>query len=326
MNQIFSIFTLLADWLTFSVFKLAEGSKVAHSVHFFIEDLSKIFVLLIVLIYLIALLRASLNIERARDFLKGKNRFTGYLLAALLGAVTPFCSCSSIPIFIGFISAGIPIGATMAFLITSPVINEVAILIMGNELGLTFMLTYLLTGLFIGVVAGWFFDLIKADRFVVPLGNSAQTTSAQRKELSFKDRNNFAIEEVKEIVGRVYLWVIVGIGAGAIFHGWVPAEWVERHLGGENTFWTVPLASLVAIPLYSDATAIIPIAQSMLEKGLPLGTTLTFMLSVVGASLPGFILLKQVMKKELLISFFLLLLVLFSMVGWLFNGLEPYLL
>lgn len=316
----------LADWLTFSVLNLSPETRLAEAVHFFILDSVKILILLIVLIYLIAFVRASLDMNRIRDFLHGKNRFLAYFLASVLGAVTPFCSCSSIPVFIGFTAAGIPVGITMAFLITSPVINEVAILIMGAELGVRFMLAYLVTGIAAGISGGWFFDLIKADRFIIRPKTAAAASGCccQQKSLTISDRHTFAWSEMTGVLNKIWYWVLAGIGIGAFLHGWVPAQWVQTHLSGGGL--TVPLASLIAIPLYSDATAIIPIIRTMMEKGLPLGTALTFMLSVVGASLPGFVLLKQVMKKELLISFFCLLLVLFTLVGWLFNALEPLLL
>lgn len=336
MRDFFSLFTRLADWLAYDALGLAAETKLADAAHFFIEDITKIYFMLIVLIYLIALLRSSLNIERARDFLMGKSRYLGYFLAAAFGAITPFCSCSSIPVFIGFVSAGIPVGTTMAFLITSPVINEVAVLIMGSELGASFMVSYVVVGLAVGMLGGWFFDCIKADRFVVAIGAKSKAACdcagdkagaapvRAKRKIPFKERHAFALEELRAILSKIWYWVIIGIGVGALFHGWVPAEWVEANLTAG--WWKVPLASVIAIPLYSDATAVIPLAQSMLSKGLPLGTTLTFMLSVVGASLPGFVLLKQVMKKELLIGFFFLLLGLFSLVGWLFNAIEPWII
>ena len=342
MNSIFSIFTILADKLVYNLLGLSEGSKLADSLHFFVEDVTKISVLVIILIYLIGLTRASMNIEKVRDYLKGKNKLIGYFLAAVFGAVTPFCSCSSIPLFLAFTSARIPIGITMSFLITSPIINEVAVLLLGTMLGWKFTFVYIIVGILAGIVGGYFFDLIKAERHLTPLGhksieiadkttptvqrcncNGTCTTTKPQKP-SWKKRHKFAKGEVKEIVGRIWKYIILGIAIGAAFHGFVPTSWVENNLGAGN-WWNVPIASILGIPLYSNATGIIPIAESMLIKGVPIGTTLCFMMSVVGASFPEFILLKQVMKPKLLVLFFFLLLTMFTLVGWLFNIIAPIL-
>ncbi len=344
MNTILGIFTLLADKIVYGVLGLNSKSRLAESLHFFIEDVTKILVLVVILIYLIGLLRASMNMERIRDYLKGQHKFVGYLLAAIFGAVTPFCSCSSIPLFLAFTSARIPIGITMSFLITSPIINEVAVLLLGTLLGWKFTLAYIIIGLLAGIIGGYFFDLIKAERYLTPLGNKsltmAERNAAQEadcgckdgctvqpqktKAVSWRKRHEFAKSEVREIVGRIWKYVILGIAVGAIFHGFVPAAWVQTHLGANN-WWSVPLASIIGIPLYSNATGVIPIAESMLLKGVPIGTTLCFMMSVVGTSFPEFILLKQVMRPRLLLIFFLLLLTIFTLVGWIFNFSAPLL-
>ena len=343
MNSIFKIFTMLADEITYNMLGLNPEEKLGSSIHFFIEDVSKILVLVVILIYLIGLARASLNIEKVRDYLQGRHRFIGYLLAAIFGAITPFCSCSSIPLFLAFTSARIPIGITMAFLITSPIVNEVAVLLLGTMLGWKFTLVYIGIGLFAGIIGGYFFDLIKAERYLTPLGNKSlelaeknscveETASCNCKtrpnhgtlSQTWSARHEFAKGEVREIVGRIWKWVILGIAVGAIFHGFVPAEWVEKYLGA-GSWWSVPAASILGIPLYSNATGVIPVAESMLLKGVPLGTTLCFMMSVVGASFPEFILLKQVMRVRLLGIFFIMLLTIFTLVGWLFNYLAPIL-
>lgn len=337
MNKIFSIFTILADTIVYGLFGLTPESKLADSLHFFIEDVTKILVLVVILIYLIGLARASMNIERVRDYLQGRHRLLGYFLAAVFGAITPFCSCSSIPLFLAFTSARIPIGITMSFLITSPIINEVAVLLLGTMLGWKFTAVYISVGIIAGIVGGYFFDLIKAEKYLTPLGNKslemAETCSRKdkscptpaptvRAEQSWRERHEFAKNEVKEIVGRIWKYVLIGIAVGAVFHGFVPASWVEKNLGA-GSWWSVPVASIIGIPLYSNATGVIPIAESMLLKGIPIGTTLCFMMSVVGASFPEFILLKQVMKPKLLIVFFIMLLIMFTLVGWFFNIVAP---
>lgn len=333
----FKIFTDLASWLTYSIFGLSPESKMGGALHFFIEDVSKIFVLLVVMIYVIALLRASLNVEKVRDYLAGKHRGIGYLLGSGFGAITPFCSCSSIPVFLGFTSAGIPVGITMAFLITSPLINEVAVLLLMSLLGWKFTLLYVVVGVSVGILGGLFLDAIKAERWLQSFAKAAllrgqehlatdgNNNSAESSALSMKARHEFAKDEAYEIFGRVWKWVIIGVGLGALLHGFVPDGWIQAHLG-DGQWWSIPAAVLLGIPLYSNATGIIPIMESLITHGLPVGTTLAFCMSTVAASFPEFILLKQVMQWRLLGILFCVLLVAFTCVGWIFNALESFLL
>lgn len=328
----FEIFTRLADWLVYDLAGLPATEKVGQALHFFVEDTSKIFVLLIVMIYLIALIRASLKVERVRDFLAGKHRGAGYLMGAGFGAVTPFCSCSSIPIFLGFTSAGIPVGITMAFLLTSPLINEVAVLLLLSLLGWKFTVVYILVGMAVGIVGGFFLDAIKAERWLQSFAakaleqgrHNAPVGSAAVESMSMSARHQFAKEETLEIFGRVWKWVIIGVGLGAALHGFVPDGWIEANLG-DGQWWTVPSAVLVGIPLYSNATGVIPVMESLINNGLPIGTTLAFCMSTVAASFPEFILLKQVMQWRLLAILFAMLLFAFTLVGWVFNFLFPVL-
>lgn len=319
-----SIFTKFADLIIYQWFGMSRDSHLAGSLHFFIEDTTKIFALIVVMIYVIAWARAALNIERVRDYLSGKHRLFGYFAAASFGAVTPFCSCSSIPLFLGFTQARIPIGITMSFLITSPIINEVAIVLLGSLLGWKFTACYVAVGILAGVVGGAFIDLIKAEKYLTPLAESAQGNAgaagqhAEKKKMGMKDRHDFAADELKTIFSRVWKWVLIGVGLGALLHGIVPESFVVKYLGA-GQWWTVPGATLLGIPLYSNASGVIPVAESLLNKGLPVGTTLAFMMSTVAASFPEFMMLKQVMKPKLLVIFFLLLLVMFTSVGWIFN-------
>lgn len=320
-----SIFTKLADWLTYDLFGLASDSKLGGSVQFFIEDTTKIFFLLILMIYVIALIRASLNIEAVRDYLAKNNKFLGYLMGSTFGAITPFCSCSSIPIFLGFTSAGIPVGITISFLLTSPLINEVAILLLLSLVGWEITVIYVVIGMAVGIAGGILLDLIHAERLLQPFALKAYQTAAVtdgkpnvRPKLSFKQRHEFAKVELWDILGRVWIWVFVGVGLGAALHGFVPDSWFEANLGS-GQWWSVPLAVLVGIPLYSNATGVIPVMESLIVKGLPLGTTLAFCMSTVAASFPEFILLKQVMTWKLLAIIFVLLLTSFTLVGWLIN-------
>jgi uncharacterized membrane protein YraQ (UPF0718 family) len=315
---------------------LSSESKLGDAVHFFIEDVSKIFVLLVFMIYVIALLRASLNVETVRNYLAGKNRGVGYFMGATFGAMTPFCSCSSIPIFLGFTSAGIPVGITMSFLLTSPLINEVAILLLMSLLGWKFTLLYIVVGMSVGILGGLFLDSIKAERWLQSFAAEAlkkgqsnplsttQLNAGKSPSLSARERHEFAKAEAFEIFGRVWKWVIIGVGLGAALHGFVPDGWIEQHLG-DGQWWSVPAAVLLGIPLYSNATGVIPIMESLIKNGLPVGTTLAFCMSTVAASFPEFILLKQVMQWRLLAIVFLMLLVAFTLVGWIFNFFTPFL-
>ena len=321
------IFTQLADWLVYDVLALSTETKLGDALHFFVEDTSKIFALLFLMIYFIAWLRASMNIERVRDYLARKNRGLGYVLGAGFGALTPFCSCSSIPVFLGFTSAGIPVGITMAFLLTSPVINEVAVLLLVSLLGWQFTLLYVVVGISVGIAGGFFLDSIHAERWLQPFAakayqkaNSTATTSAAApaEKPSLADRHQFAKEETRDIIARVWIWVFVGVGLGAALHGFVPDGWLQAHLG-DGQWWSVPAAVLLGIPLYSNATGVIPVMESLITKGLPVGTTLAFCMSTVAASFPEFILLKQVMQWRLLAIVFALLLFAFTLAGWIFN-------
>ena len=321
------IFTVTAEWLIYTLLDFSTTTRLGNALHFFVEDILKIYVLLVIMIYLIALIRAGINAERIRDYLKGKHRGIGYIAGSIFGAVTPFCSCSSIPLFLGFTSARIPLGITMAFLITSPMINEVAIILLGSILGIKFMALYIITGLSAGILGGFFLDAIHAERFLTKIGNTALAMEATdgsdgdpsvQKRLTLSDRHNFAKAELKEIFGRVWKWVLIGVGLGAVLHGFVPESFIVSKLG-DGQWWSVPGAVLLGIPLYANASGIIPVIETLLSKGLPVGTAMAFMMSVVAASFPEFVMLKQVMQTKLLIIFFMMLLLFFTLAGWIFN-------
>lgn len=328
----FQVFTDFASWLIYGVVGLSSETKLGSALHFFVEDVSKIFALLVVMIYVIALLRSSLDIEKIRNYLAGKNKGVGYVMGSSFGAITPFCSCSSIPVFLGFTSAGIPIGITMSFLLTSPLINEVAILLLMSLLGWKFTVIYVLVGMAVGIVGGFFLDLIKAEKWLQSFAaeallnaqakNNTDAANFQQLKMTFIQRHQFAKDEALDIFSRVWKWVIIGVGLGAALHGFVPDGWIESHLG-DGQWWSVPAAVLLGLPLYSNATGVIPIMESLIIKGLPVGTTLAFCMSTVAASFPEFILLKQVMQWRLLAIIFIMLLFAFTVVGWIFNFLSP---
>ncbi len=345
----FEVFTKLADWITYDVAGLAVDNRWAQVLHFFVEDTIKIYVLVTVMIFFIGIFRAGVNSDLIRSYLSGKKRLAGYILASGFGAVTPFCSCSSIPLFLGFTSARIPLGITMAFLITSPMINEVAIILMGGLLGWRFLILYVLLGMGAGILGGAFLDRIGAEQYLMPIGqkalkrgdtagDAAQVAEAaeagkavvsgvasdagkaipRRIRISFRERLDFAFGETIVILKRIWFWILVGVGAGAVIHGFVPEEFISDNLGA-GQWWSVPAAVLLGIPLYGGASATVPVVSSLIVKGLPVGTATVFMMSVVAVSFPEFIMLKQVMKGRLLVIFFAMLLVFFTLAGWILN-------
>ncbi|SEP81680.1 hypothetical protein SAMN05421693_10710 [Ectothiorhodospira magna] len=325
------IFNQLATLLVFTLAGLDPSTALGVAAHFFVASVTKIFALLLVLIYVLALLRASLDLERMRAFLAGRNRFFGYLMGSTFGAITPFCSCSSVPVFIGFTTARIPIGITMSFLITSPMINQVAIVLLWGLLGWQITLLYVAVGFAVGMLGGAFLDAIRAERWLQPFlakayaeASTDNVEAPERRRLSLKQRHEFARDETLEILRRVWKWVFIGVGLGAALYGFVPDDWVETHLA-DGAWWQVPLAVLMGIPLYTNITGVVPVMESLLLKGLPIGTTLAFCMSTVAASFPEFVLLKQVMQWRLLVIVFAMLLVSFTLIGWILNALGPLL-
>ncbi len=316
------IFTKLANWGTYDVLGISQDTHLAESVHFFIEDTTKIFFLLTVLMLLVGFLRSWISPEKVRIWLEGKPKIIAYVLAVILGAVTPFCSCSSIPLFIAFLSSGIPLGVTMAFLITSPMVNEVAAVLFGEAIGWTFTLAYLGVGMITGIIGGALIDFLKLDKWVEPFvfEVSAPSDDLQELKLTLKKRLHHAWEETADILKLVWLYVFIGVGVGALIHGYVPQEWFIAHAGADNLF-AVPLAVLVAVPLYSNVTGTIPIAEVLIDKGLPVGTTLTFIMSTVAISLPEIMILRKVLKPQMLAFFIAYLMVAFIVVGYVFNWL-----
>lgn len=330
---VYSSILQTSHWLVFGLFGLAQDSHLGLSLEFFIYDTVKILLLLVALIYGIAWIRASLNVERVRNFLAGKRRGLGYFLGATFGAVTPFCSCSSIPLFLGFTTARIPIGITLSFLITSPLINEIAIVLLWGLLGWKFTVIYVLVGMAAGIIGGFVMDGLKAARWLQPFilealekapAHQFVNEAGEVQKLTVRHRHTFAYSETASIFKRVWKWVIIGVGIGAVLHGFVPDSWFAENLGARE-WWSVPISVLVAIPLYSNVTGIIPIMESLLMKGLPIGTTMAFCMSAVAASIPEVMMLRQIMTIKLQAAFIGYLWVIFTLMGWLFNSLGPYL-
>jgi len=290
------------------------------AVHFFLYDTSKIFLLLIGMIFLIGMLRTTLRPERVRQFLDGKPLWLSLVLAALFGAITPFCSCSSIPLFIGFVGAGIPLAVTLTFLIASPLVNEVAVVLLADTFGVANTVAYVAAGLTAAIVIGFIFSRLSLDHLVADFVFKTPVAVLQSdgRRPTLHERVEAALEETREIVGRVWKWILVGVGVGAFIHGWVPTEFFATYAGPDNPF-AVLLATLAGVPLYANAAGVIPIAEALWSKGMALGTVMSFMMATVALSLPEFILLKQVLKPKLLALFFGSVAVAIVVIGVLFN-------
>jgi len=315
------MFEALADAAAFGLLGLDPSTPAGAAVQFFVMDVAKIFVLLFVVIYVMGLLRAVVAPERVRAFVRGRPDWQARGLAVSLGAITPFCSCSSVPLFIGFVEAGIPLGVTFSFLIASPMINEVAAIVLVGILGWKLAALYVLAGLFVAWTGGVIMKRLRPERWVEDYVWKIRMGDAElpAPDTSFAGRHRYAMGEVREIVGRIWKWVLIGIGVGALFHGFVPAAWVSEYLGGDN-WYTVPAAVVLGIPLYSNATGVIPVAEAMLGKGVAVGTTLALMMSVAALSLPEMLILRKVIRWPALALFASVLAIAFTLVGWGFNA------
>jgi len=315
------MFEALANLVVYQWLGLSAASHAGVALHFFVMDTTKIFAMLVIIIYVMGLLRAMLSPEKVRDYVRGKPKWLARSLAVTLGAVTPFCSCSSVPLFIGFVEAGIPLGVTFSFLIASPMINEVAVVILFGILGWKLTLMYVAAGLTVAYVGGIVMERFRPERWVedyvwkIHMGQSAMAAP----DTSLSGRHRYAWGEVKEIVGRLWKWAVAGIAVGALFHGYAPEAWVTEHLGGKDNWLAVPGAVLLGVPLYSNATGVIPVAEAMLGKGVAIGTTLAFMMSIAALSLPEMIILRKVIKWPALALYAGVLAVAFMLVGWGFN-------
>jgi uncharacterized membrane protein YraQ (UPF0718 family) len=316
------LFEAFANLVVYRALGLDPASHLGAALHFFVMDVTKIFVLLVIVIYVMGLVRALLSPERVREFVRGRPDWQARGFAVTLGAVTPFCSCSSVPLFVGFVEAGIPLGVTFSFLIASPMINEVAAVILVGILGWKLAALYVGAGLLVAWFGGIVMQTFKPERWVEDYVWKIQMGQADlpQPDRSFAGRHRYAVAEVKEIVGRIWRWVLLGIGVGALLHGFVPEQWVSVHLG-DDAWYTVPAAVLMGVPLYSNATGVIPVAEALLTKGVAVGTTLALMMSVAALSLPEMLILRKVIKWQALALFAGVLAIAFTLVGWGFNAL-----
>jgi uncharacterized membrane protein YraQ (UPF0718 family) len=308
----------LSNWLTYTAFNLDEG-RLGESVAFFLYDVPKILLLLSGMIFLISVVRTFFSPERTRALLGGKREGVGNVLASLLGVVTPFCSCSAVPLFIGFVESGIPLGVTFSFLIAAPTINEIALVMLLGLFGWKIAGLYVVSGLVIAVIAGAIIGRLRLERYVEDFVWKIQGQGGLESEkLTWPVRFERAWESVKEIIRKVWLYVIVAIAIGAVIHGYVPQSALVGIMG-KQAWWSVPVAVVLAIPLYSNAAGMIPIVSALIEKGAALGTALAFMMSVVGLSLPEAIILRRVLKPQLLVIFFGTVALAIVITGFLFN-------
>jgi uncharacterized membrane protein YraQ (UPF0718 family) len=310
----------LASWISFSLLGLAPGSRLGEAVAFFLYDVPKILLLLAGMIFLITLIRTFFSAERTRRLLGGKRVGLGNILAAALGVVTPFCSCSAVPLFIGFVESGIPLGVTFSFLIATPVINEVALVLILGMFGWRIASIYVTTGLTIAILAGLIIGSLHLENWVEDFVWQMQFDGAEddSQKLSWKERFARGRAAVREIVSKVWVYVIIGIAVGAGIHGYVPTDSLAGVMG-KATWWSVPLAVLMAVPLYSNAAGMFPVVVAMIEKGAALGTALAFMMAVVGISLPETIILRRVLKPPLIAIFIGIVAAAIILTGYLFN-------
>lgn len=306
--------------ITYSLLHLTHASRLGSTFEFFFYDIPKVFMLLGLVVYVVGLLRSFITPARTRSFLAGKSEFIGNVLAALLGIVTPFCSCSAVPLFIGFVSAGIPLGVTFSFLISAPMVNEIALILLYGLLGWKIAAIYLATGLGIAIVAGLIIGRLHPDRYVEDWVKEIRQESATQQEtkISWHDRIVFAYSSVTDIFSRIWIYVLLGITVGAIIHGFVPKSFMALVMGA-HSWWSVPLAVLLGIPLYSNAAGIIPVVEALIGKGAAVGTVLAFMMSVIALSFPEMLILRKVLKPQLICMFLIIVTLGIAIVGYLFN-------
>jgi uncharacterized membrane protein YraQ (UPF0718 family) len=295
-----------AKWVTYSLFSLSPGTHLTSALEFFLYEAPKVLLLLTLVVFVVGVVRSFFTPERARGFLAGKREFAGNGMAALLGTVTPFCSCSAVPLFIGFVTAGVPLGVTFSFLVSAPMVNEVALVLLFGLFGWKIAAIYLGTGLAIAMASGWAIGRMGMEKYVeqwvFATAESGDGAMPEEQGTPWETRLRLGLDAVREIVGKVWPYLLAGIAVGAGIHGYVPENFMASIMGS-GAWWSVPLAVLLGIPLYSNAAGIIPIVQALLGKGAALGTALAFMMSVIGLSLPEMVILRKVLKPRLIATF-----------------------
>lgn len=305
------------NWLIFDIFH-ASNSRIAHSLHFFLFDTTKIFILMSVLIFLVGILQSFFPPEKTKKVLGKVNGIAGNILSACLGGITPFCSCSSIPLFIGFTSSGLPLGVTFSFLFASPMIDIASLVLLASFMGMKVAVSYIIVGLTMSVIGGLIIKYLHMEDQIADYIRNIQQVEVEKTVPTFTDRIKDGIDEVREIVGRVWKYILIGVAIGAIIHDWIPTSFIQLVLGNHNPF-SVILAVLIGAPMYADVFGVIPIATALLAKGVPIGTLIAFMMSVTMLSLPELIMLKKVLKNKLLITFIIIGIVGIIIIGFGFN-------
>ena len=315
------MFKYIANFIIYNLFNLEKGLPETEMLHFFVYDSLKILFLILIVTHLMSLLRFYIPLDKIRKFLVS-HKFYGldYLLASFFGAMTPFCSCSSIPLFMGFVGAGVPLGVTFAFLITSPLVNEIALALFIGLFGIKITIIYFVSGILVGVFGGVLISKLKLEKYIDQkvFEQKEQVSLEEKKKLGFKKIFKIINKEAFKIMGNIIPYVLFGIGIGAIIHGFVPGGFFEAYISKDNLL-AVPLAVILAVPLYSNASGVIPVVQALIAKGIPMGTALAFMMATVGLSLPEALILKRVMKLKLLLIFFGIVSLAIIILGYIFN-------
>ncbi|PID82408.1 MAG: hypothetical protein CSB16_01535 [Clostridiales bacterium] len=300
------------------VFNISMDTRLGSSVHFFIYDTIKILILLMVMVFIISYIRSYFSPEKTKEALEKYSGISGNIFASLFGIVTPFCSCSSVPLFIAFVEAGIPLGVTFSFLITSPIVNEAAFAILLATFGWKLALFYVFTGVVVGVVGGIIIDKMHLEDEVEEYVYELVASEYEEEKMNFRDRIDFAITNVKDILRRIWIFLVIGIGIGALIHGWAPSDVLNKYAGRDNPFGVI-VSVIIGIPLYSNALGTIPIAEVLIKKGVGVGTALSFMMATTALSLPEMILLRKVIKPKLITRFVIIVGVGIIIVGYMFN-------
>lgn len=317
-SAVYGLLPALSRWITYDVFRLITGTRLASAVEFFMYDFPKVLLLLVLVVFGIGILRTFFTPRRTRQILAGKKESVGNILASLLGVVTPFCSCSAVPLFIGFVTTGVPLGVTLSFLISAPMVNEIALVLLFGLFGWKIALLYLGTGLVIAFTAGWLIGRLHMEKYVEEWVYESVTSTVEEERPAWSDRISAGWMAVKDIVKKIWVFVLIGIAVGAFIHGYVPENFLAS-LMGKKAWWSVPISILIGIPLYSNAAGIIPVVEALLEKGAALGTVLAFMMSVIGLSLPETIILRKVLKPRLIAVFLSVVGSGIMLIGFLFN-------
>jgi hypothetical protein len=310
-----------ASYVVYSLFGMEQGARLSGAMEFFIYDAIKIFLLLAVIIFAVSIVRSYFPPERTKRILSHKREFIGNILAALLGIVTPFCSCSAVPLFIGFVEAGVPLGVTFSFLISSPMVNEVAVVLLWGLFGWKIALIYMGTGLLVAIFAGMIIGKLRLEKWVEEYVYKIKSmgVAADIEKQTFEDRLLYARENTTDILKKVWAYVVVAIAIGGFIHGYVPEDFLVKYAGPQNPFG-VPVAVALGVPLYSNAAGVIPIVYALMEKGMSMGTVLAFMMAVTALSLPEMIILRKVLKIKLLAVFVGIMTITIIGVGYLFNA------